>query len=225
MPLSKSWEKGKAGQLGMVQFDVYGIRVTGVERWGPDSLATNEEAIAGAEVVIVPPLTGPDGTGGGRIYSPVAPFAYKLHVSSKVDDGKLERILQIVDYARATDDPQVWMKSVYGKEGVHYTWYDEPWNSTAVRTPEDSVPDGYSGLGMFPWHRPGFRPLGMFKYLYHPELADFWANWIVNGAGSKYATRPYRYDIAKETDLRDVKRKYGATITTIGRELMLTAKT
>ena len=224
IPVTKSWEKGQAGQLGMVQFDAYGIRANGVERWGPDSLATNEEAAAGVEVVVVPPPLGPDGTGGGRIYSPISPIAYQLTVHADVDDAKLAKILQIVDYIRATPDDETWVKSVFGKEGVHFTWEGEAWNSKAVRTPEDQVEEGYSDLGMFPWHRPQFVPSSKFTYMYHPELRDFYT-WMAAGAGRRFAIGPYRFDIANETNIREVNRQYGSTMNTIRDEFMYKAIT
>ena len=224
LPRSKSWEKGQAGLLGMVQFDAYGIRANGVERWGPDSLATNEEAAAGAEVVVVPPPLGPDGTTGGRLYQPTTPIAYQLTVRADVDDAKLAKILQIVDYIRATPDDEIWVKSVFGKEGVHFTWEGEPWNSKAVRTPEDQVDEGYSDLGMFPWHRPQFVPASKFTYMYHPELRAFY-EWMVEGAGRRFAIGPYRFDMANETNIIEVNRRYGSTMNAIRDEFMYKAIT
>jgi putative aldouronate transport system substrate-binding protein len=99
-----------------------------------------------AEVVVIPPLVGPNGDRGW--FTSLELWRKGFYVMKDVDDEKLKRILQIVDYLYFSSDEN-YVMARYGMPGVHFQWEGESWQSMAIRRAPKEVPKGYAKEGGF----------------------------------------------------------------------------
>lgn len=65
-------------------------------------------------------------------------------VGIQVSDEKLERLMQILEYAYFGEQ---WLRYKLGIEGVHYAWSGEPLQSSIIMDQPENIPPKYSGLG------------------------------------------------------------------------------
>ena len=174
------------------------------------------EIAEGKHYVLIPPIIGPDGHRGTESYSSIAPYRnYNFQVNAEVEDAKLIRILEILDWFKGTAEGQVFSK--YGKPDVHFDWQGEPWNSAPlVRDPED-VPDGYSKTGGAGFY-PTFNNKALFPFLFPKLLVDTWDNIIQSDKIRGMEYRENRKDIFGETEYAQVKARVWTTLTTLTSE-------
>jgi len=95
-----------------------------------------------AKIVLCPPEIGPNGEQGVQ-RNTNTPFKYSFYIGNSVDDEKLERILNIFDYAVASKEGYI--KLSYGEEGVHYTFEDTKYGKMRVLkegVKPNGAPDG-----------------------------------------------------------------------------------
>jgi ABC-type glycerol-3-phosphate transport system substrate-binding protein len=221
MSRQDQWQKDMAGIVG-VQFMSNSTYVNPtVER--PPNHATLEEVAAGASVAMMPPPIGPEGYQGVQVYqahSAISNWA-SLKIRHDVSDEKLAKILQIWDWRQ--HDPEGWMISQFGKEGVHFTWSGEPGNSKPVRTsPEDlekNHPDEPS-LGRF-FHYPYGYHEDMIRWIYSPQFVRIWDNWFAPGHSESYHTRPYKWDLFTETEMKAIADRQGEGLNTLANEFFM----
>jgi len=78
-----------------------------------------KNATAGIE--FGPPITGPDGLSGSKGYNLLMSFI-TIGADAVNEPGKLEKILEILDYVSANSDPVEQIKMEYGLPGKHWDW-------------------------------------------------------------------------------------------------------
>lgn len=78
-----------------------------------------KNATAGVE--FGPPVTGPDGLSGSKGYNLLMSFI-TIGADAVNEPGKLEKILEILDYVSANSDPAEQIKMEYGLPGKHWEW-------------------------------------------------------------------------------------------------------
>ena len=221
MSRQDQWQKDMAGIVG-VQFMSNSTYVNPtLER--PPNHATLEEVAAGASVAMMPPPIGPEGYQGVQVYqahSPISNWA-SLKIRHDVSDEKLAKILQIWDWRQ--HDPEGWMISQFGKEGVHFTWSGEPGNSKPNRvTPEDLEKNhpNEAKLGRF-FHYPYGYHMDMIRWIYSPQFVQIWDNWFAPGHSEYYHTRPYKWDLFTETDMKAIADRQGEGLNTLANEFFM----
>ena len=221
LTIQDMWQKDMAN-ITAVQFTSNSTYVNPtLER--PPNHATLEEVAAGASVAMMPPPIGPEGYQGVQVYqahSAISNWA-SLKIRYDVSDEKLAKILQIWDWRQ--HDPEGWMISQFGKEGVHFTWSGEPGSSKPNHVPAEEVEANHPDepvLGRF-FHYPYGYHADMIRWIYSPQFVRIWDNWFNPGHSEYYHTRPYKWDLFAETDMKVVAERYGEGLNTIANEFYL----
>ena len=221
MSRQDQWQKDMAGIVG-VQFMSNSTYVNPtLER--PPNHATLEEVAAGASVAMMPPPIGPEGYQGVQVYqahSPISNWA-SLKIRHDVSDEKLAKILQIWDWRQ--HDPEGWMISQFGKEGVHFTWSGEAGNSKPIRTTPEELEQNHPNeakLGRF-FHYPYGYHMDMIRWIYSPQFVQIWDNWFAPGHSEYYHTRPYKWDLFTETEMKAIADRQGEGLNTLANEFFM----
>ena len=221
MSRQDQWQKDMAGITG-VQFMSNSTYVNPtVER--PPNHATLEEVAAGASVAMMPPPIGPEGYQGVQVYQAHSAISNwgALKIRHDVSDEKLAKILQIWDWRQ--HDPEGWMISQFGKEGVHFTWSGEPGNSKPNHVPREEVEANHPDepvLGRF-FHYPYGYHADMIRWIYSPQFVQIWDNWFNPGNSEYYHTRPYKWDLFTETEMKAIADRKGEGLNTLANEFFM----
>ena len=168
----------------------------------PNNMVPDDElGQPGAEVVGIPPIIGPGGERGGRAYSAIAGVGnYKFYANASVSDAKLKKMLEMLDFYMGTLEG--WINFRNGKEGVHFDWDREPFDSFARERKESELPEG-AGHGRVSVY-PVFYTLDRLKIIAPRPLADFQSSYaLVDGGINVYTTRSHRADFRTETDFEE----------------------
>ncbi len=219
--LRKGWEKVASGLVGATfEEATYAGRSWGMDR-PPNSFVPDEElGNPGAEVMILPPLVGPDDIQGTRAYRDVVPSGgYRWFVGAGVSDEKLAKILQFVDTKTTAEGWAYW---IAGKPGVHFDWEGEPWESNPIPRDPSDVPNGYPENGKISGYPP-LRPPERLKMLLPGRLAAFFNDVLLADRGQKWALRSDRMDYMGETEIQQINERYGADLDTIFEEYFFQA--
>ena len=223
LDLGKGWDKVKNGQIGAETVLIWYTGNPWAMAYPPNTFASDEEVAAGAEVVAMPPPVGPGGHQGAAAYWPVGPVgANWISIGSQVDDGKLERILQILDWMRYGDE-EGWVTAHAGKPGVHFDWEGEEWNSVPLLKNPEAVTGDLPAVGKFPSFYPIVYTMDRFVYTYPKHLADFYQTWLLADRGQSLTYRPVREDFANETNVQEINQQHGATMSTVRDEFYYSA--
>ena len=215
--LRKAWEKtgGDHPAAMMVAGASYAFRDDDNLNQPPVNLATVDEVAAGAEILLSPGPTGPTGRRGESYYRQVSSsLGYQNYVGSQVEDPKLIRIMQIYDWL-AYGAPEEFSIFRSGKEGVHFDWEGEPWESMIMARQPDDVPEGEWKTGAWPSGYPVPYLLENVKFLYSKKYVEHLNNYLLTEKGDAIAMRTYKQDVFNETGLVDVNKKYGETLQTM----------
>jgi putative aldouronate transport system substrate-binding protein len=224
LDLWPAWQKVEKHLIGAIA----GIYVDycdreGLENRPPTSFVTDDEVKAGAAVVVIPPLVGPQGKQGANLFSAFAIGSNGWAINRKVDDAKAARILQMMDWLKVGEKEQ-WVMAEFGKEGVHFKWQGEAWKSAALPIDQKDVPAGYPKIGAFGSQYPLYWTFDRLIFLY-PEKNYNFKNYLLRGNGRKYEIVPYRYDLFNETKIPDILKKNGAAMNTMRDEFFFKAIT
>ncbi|NUU76052.1 extracellular solute-binding protein [Paenibacillus xylanilyticus] len=76
---------------------------------------------ASASIEFGPPVTGPDGLSGSKGYNLLMSFI-TIGADAANEPGKLEKILEILDYVSANSDPLEQIQMEHGLQGKHWDW-------------------------------------------------------------------------------------------------------
>jgi len=95
-----------------------------------------------AKILFFPGFIGPLGIGGNSRYRmhPVTGASWTFGIN--VSDEKLIRILQLMEYTHF-DSQETYLRYMYGIEGIHWKWQDEPFKSPLITFSNDQLPDQY----------------------------------------------------------------------------------
>ena len=124
-----------------------------------------------AKIMMIPHFIGPKGYSGGPTDYPPFKYGYGWNVNKTVDDEKLAKALQIMDWITWDEVGQV--QSYYGVAGKHFEWASAPYNSTILPFPS--------------WTTGGGDPDGLYIYMYQnwaPKMVSYrvldtpeWREW------------------------------------------------
>ena len=164
-----------------------------------------------AKVLFTPLNAGNNGKSGSQAYS-LLPWSagYVFFINAKVDDDKMAMILKILEYT-AFDDEGSFM-CLFGKEGLHFTWSGEPKKSTPIFTEETTTNKGKTGVLFY--NANFISPIKNTKYF----LTDFIVSTALpymSGEWAKTLMYPHRYDPFRQTNLSEIEKEIGATISRI----------
>ncbi|CAM4474607.1 extracellular solute-binding protein [Paenibacillus typhae] len=113
-----------------------------------------------ARIVFGRPVSGPDGKRGSKAYDMLMSFT-AIGADAVKEPGKLETILQILDYVSANPDPQEDTAMKFGIQGEHWEWADSLNREVVVLPPYDQTFSYQNtigaGLGMTVPVMPGDR--------------------------------------------------------------------
>jgi hypothetical protein len=225
LPMAKAWEKIFAGTTGVC----FGTSAAyagnpSIPNRPPTAFVRDEEVGTGAACVVVPPPIGPSGFQGAESYYNTTDGSggARLFIHSRVDDKKLAKILQIVDYYKL--DPEGRYLAGFGRPGVHFTWEGEPFRSGVTRVPEADVPAGEAKHGEFAMY-PGMNPWDYLQYGYRKHTKTFYDYYVVGGRGPDLRFRVYKWDIFRETDMANLYDVYGEGLNTLASEYYYKAVT
>ena len=179
---AKAWDKVQAGITASQSIHYWYSGREDRMHLPPNSFVP-EEDLGKVEVPLVQPV-GPDGYRGGGAYNASPWYNMNQYVSADVDDEKLKVILQIVDaayYGTAED----WVHQRFGKEGVHFDWSGEAWNSTPVRRAEEDITPtaGEPTVGPFVNSYPPSASADRIVFNNAPMITTFLTEHIVSPAG------------------------------------------
>ena len=190
------------------------------ENWLPHPLYAQD---ASAKAVMTPVPVGPDGThtgyakAGGTL--PIDARQIMFMVSRRVDDAKLAKILDIVEYTNW--DPEGRIYAYFGWPGVHFNWTGEPFKSPVQYT-EEYGRGGTTGILYYPYMN-FYRELHLMYV--SPEQAPLQAYFGEGGEGGAIAVPSYREDLFSETDYAVVWAEYAGALDTIRDEFIWEAIT
>jgi hypothetical protein len=183
----------------------------------PPNSFVPEEDLGKAEVPLFQPV-GPTGYRGGGAYNDSLWYNMNQYVNANVDDEKLAVILQIVDtYFSTAED---WVAIRYGKEGVHFDWAAEPWESTPVRRAEEDITPtaGEPTVGPFVNSYPPSASADRMIYQNTPMIAQFLTDHILSPSGVARTLYPYRFDSKSETNVYELYSEHGEVLSTLTTE-------
>ncbi len=136
--LIATWRTGKTGFMNALSgSSILGYNLQAVNRPPLSILETEPDA----KFVITP-------TPGVGKFRPYWTFnwseGYTHPVGINVDDTKLIRLMQLLEYAYFGDN---WLRYKWGIEGIHYKWAGEAFNSPLIKTDPNIIPVKYAGKG------------------------------------------------------------------------------
>jgi hypothetical protein len=99
-----------------------------------------------SEVVVIPPLVGPEGHRGWFAMQEV--WQKGFYVMKNVDDKALARILRIVDFLYFSNEEN-YIQARYSRDRIHFTWEGRQWDSLPIRKDPSQIPKGYAKVGGF----------------------------------------------------------------------------
>ena len=190
------------------------------ENWLPHPLYAQD---AGAKAVMTPVPVGPDGThtgyakAGGTL--PIDARQIMFMVSRRVDDAKLAKILDIVEYTNWDAEGRIY--AYFGWPGVHFNWTGEPFKSPVQYT-EEYGRGGNTGILYYPYMN-FYRELHLMYV--SPDQAPLQAYFGEGGEGGAIAVPSYREDLFSETDYAAVWAEYAGALDTIRDEFIWEAIT
>ena len=136
--LKQTWATGKTGYMNTLA----GGRLLGytpdVNDYPPASILT----IDPEATFVVTDVPGENGK--FRPYSTYNWGPYMYPIGINVDDTKLVRLFQLLEYSYFGEN---WLRYKWGIENVHYTWSGEPLNSPIILTDPTKIPAKYAGKG------------------------------------------------------------------------------
>ncbi|OKP89306.1 ABC transporter substrate-binding protein [Paenibacillus sp. P3E] len=99
-----------------------------------------------ARIIFGQPVTGPQGKSGSKAYDMLMSFT-AIGADAVKEPGKLEKILQILDYVSANPDEDEAMSMLYGIQGVHWEWSDKSKGDFMILPPFDAITNYTNRIG------------------------------------------------------------------------------
>lgn len=99
-----------------------------------------------ARIMFGQPFSGPGGKRGSKAYDMLMSFT-AIGADAVKEPGKLETILQILDYVSANSDPEKDTSMKYGVKGKHWTWAGAAKEDVIVLPPYDQMFSYQNAIG------------------------------------------------------------------------------
>ncbi|HBN84376.1 MAG TPA: hypothetical protein DDZ89_11080 [Clostridiales bacterium] len=185
----------KVGIFSIVSDGYIYLNSTSYQVFPPQNIFLQEK-FKDERFVIGPMFKGPDGKGVNMTYGidPYGEGSYRVQlIGAQVDDGKLERICNILQYTTFSSQEN-YVRYNSGIEGVHFKWAGEPYKSNMIKTAVADLAEEYRGQ------------LKVFSLFYTPSTVQqqidnalkdgYW--WFMpfmhyNGLFEKYALNPEKH--------------------------------
>lgn len=97
-----------------------------------------------ARIVFGQPFIGPDGKRGSKAYGMLMNFT-AIGANAAAEPGKMEKILQVLDYVSANPDQDEYMSMIYGVKGKHWEWMGNSREDIVILAPFDKI-DNYKNV-------------------------------------------------------------------------------
>ncbi len=181
----------------------------------PLSVWTKDKSIP---IVMTPGVADANGNYVSLDYVAAKCNSHMFFVNANVtDEGKLARILQLVEYISFPQDIDTQATLIYGKEGTDWSWSTtrKDW---PVKTDATSV-----------------KPNGAYYFTSQMQVGNFW-KWLtleplfesggkyyvddMGGVWNSHKRLPYVTDILNETNIIQVNKDYGANVGTVVSEFL-----
>jgi hypothetical protein len=220
-----AWKKIAQGQIGAAPVYLSDIDQDPASVKPPDNMGGEGKA----EVVVVPPLVGPEGKRG--------PYALP-HWRSKyffrydMEDAKLERMLKIIEFLYCSGEEN-FLFSRFGKPGIHFRWEGNAWNSQPIPKALKDVPKGYPRIGGFGEMRvwldmmipsdlsgppiwkwkaeiPGINAytFDLMKFEVPERIYSIFSDFLSGSLSGNRVKWPKHYDIYYDEDYRQIMNKH-----------------
>ncbi|MDQ8732898.1 extracellular solute-binding protein [Paenibacillus sp. LHD-38] len=118
-----------------------------------------------AQIVFGQPFSGPDGKRGSKAYDMLMSFT-AIGADAAKEPGKMEMILQILDYVSANPDQDEAASMKYGVQGTHWQWANASREDVILVSPYDKTFSYQNTIG---------TGLGMTVPLMPTEPREKWA--------------------------------------------------
>ena len=211
---TKLFEKVEAGIVAAVHANMGYIDQGWAANRPPNSLVYEEKVAEGAEAICLPPIIGPIGERAWRTENPVPGSPQNVCMAgTQVSDEKLEVILQILDYVGW--DPEYYVESRWGLEGVHFDWEGEPGETRVIPRAWEDIPDGYPKIGVWPSRAAMATLKSDMKYTQPLWVGKFTQEWLIPNASK--VDIPIRFDLFNDPRIAEVKSEVGASLSTFWR--------
>jgi hypothetical protein len=210
-----AWKKIVQGQIASAPVYLWGIDQDQESIMPPSTMAGEK----GGEVVVVPSLVGPTGKRGPYV---LPRWGKKYFFSRDVEDEKLKRILQIIEFLYFSGEEN-FIIAHFGKPGVHFFWEGEPWNSKPIPKKAEDIPKGYSRTGGFgePRNQTYFKDFmlveiprinaytfDLVRFEVPQRIFELYTD-LLNGEISDYHVKwPYRYDLFYDPKLAELMEEH-----------------
>ncbi len=207
-----AWDKITNGMFGCFQNGV-----SSLSSWAQNRPPLSLLSVDGdSKVLMTPGPIGPEGKWGSDMYR-ITPQKNYFHIRKDVDDEKLKRILEFVDFCGFDEEAQLYLR--YGEEGVHFDWEGEPYKSAAVLK-EDTELGGKTGLVVFnDYMNTGVTNKYQMTAAWQKASEFSWGIW----AEPEHLFKPYKADLFYETKFEEERKKYNNAIKAIRDEFMAQA--
>lgn len=165
-----------------------------------------------AKILVTPPEIGDSGQKGtNRNWNF---FRYTFYVGKDVSDEKLIRILQIFDYMNFDKEGRVW--TVFGQEGIDFTWDGTPLESSAKIM---NVGSGGVSKNVTPYNG-GYITTKDHLVFNQDKLTKAFYDEAALRWNAEYGILPHRADPLNQTDLEKIFAEVGAGLHTLRMEFM-----
>ena len=175
--LSHAFINGRIGMTSMGNY-YHWIQKGDYEVWNTEGEKTPVEAAFNAKELAAKnpqarisfgqPFAGPDGKRGSKAYDMLMSFT-AIGANAAKEPGKMETILQILDYISANPDRDIYTTMKYGVEGKHWKWAGTSKDDVILLPPYD---------GMFSYQNKIGANIGMTVPLLPSERREQWASTL-----------------------------------------------
>lgn len=212
-------ERMNLGQAGVGTVDAfYCMADRFLDRFPQGAVAKTK----GAKALITAPAIGPNGEQGTRIPQESLWRNNGFGVSKKVDDEKLARILQLIDFLVFDKEGRV--LATYGEEGVHFKWEGEPYNSRSVYKEGYKEATQLASVGLNFYSTYQTQSLKEAVNSFPVKNRNFY-ELMIGEWRDKFVRHRSRGDYFNETKFTDYNVKYFSNISTIFTEYFWNAIT
>ena len=175
--LSHAFINGRIGMTSMGNY-YHWIQRGDYEVWNTEGEKTPVEAAFNAKELAAKnpqarisfgqPFAGPDGARGSKAYDMLMSFT-AIGANAAKEPGKMETILQILDYISANPDRDIYTTMKYGVEGKHWKWAGTSKDDVILLPPYDE---------MFSYQNKIGANIGMTVPLLPSERREQWASTL-----------------------------------------------
>jgi hypothetical protein len=203
------WDKVNNGQAGWFPQSSNALNNWAIQR-PPLSVWTKDPTIP---ILMTPGIADANGKYISQDYVAAKCNSHMFFVNAKVtDEGKLARILQLVEYISFPQDVESYATFIYGKKDVDWKWAEDRKDWPVKINPQDVQPNGGG------YFLSQMQVYEFWKWLTLEPLFEKGGKYYVKGMGgvwNQHKVYPYVTDILNETNIIKVNTDYAANVNTV----------